>query len=121
MQAKDATGRYEALKRTTADGAPIAWFPPKMRTFFGNQGIDKSAARLESSGDFKQPELSSWIRDTWAIELPQSDYSVLGKAIAELENTEPLLTIQRVVIHAVPEEPQYQQVSLAVQTALLKK
>ena len=33
-QAKEATGRYEALKATTAEGAPIAWFPPKMRTFF---------------------------------------------------------------------------------------
>jgi len=121
MQAKEATGRYEALKATTADGAPIAWFPPKMRTFFGDQGIDKVTARLESSADFKQPELSDWIKDTWAIELPQSEYSALGKAIAELENTEPLLAIQHVVIHAVPEEPQYQQVSLLAQTALLKK
>jgi len=121
MQAKDATGRYEALKATTADGAPIAWFPPKIRTFFGDQGIDKVTARLESSADFKQPELSDWIKDTWAIELPQSEYSALGKAIAELENREPLLAIQHVVIHAVPEEPQYQQVSLLAQTALLKK
>lgn len=121
MQAKEATGRYEALKATTADGAPIAWFPPKIRTFFGGQGIDKVTARLESSADFKQPELSDWIKDTWAIELPQSEYSALGKAMAELENSEPLLAIQHVVIHAVPEEPQYQQVSLLAQTALLKK
>ncbi len=34
LQAKEATGRYEALKSTTLDGAPIAWFPPKMRAFF---------------------------------------------------------------------------------------
>ncbi|MDQ3197718.1 MAG: hypothetical protein ABIR38_02040 [Chthoniobacterales bacterium] len=121
MQAKEATGRYEALKATTADGAPIAWFPPKMRTFFGEQGIDKVTARLEASGEFKQPELADWIKDSWAIELPQSEYGALGKAIAELENREPLLAIQRLVIHAVPEEPQYQQVSLSVQTALLKK
>ena len=121
MQAKEATGRYEALKATTADGAPIAWFPPKMRSFFGEQGIDKVTARLETSGDFKQPELSDWIKDTWAVELPQSEYETLGKAIAELENSEPLLSIEQIVIHAVPEEPQYQQVSLAVQTALLKK
>ncbi len=121
LQAKEATGRYEALKATTAEGAPIAWFPPKMRSFFGAQGIDKVTARLDSSGDFKQPELSDWIKDTWVIELPQSEYSDLGKAIAELENTEPLLSIQHLVIHAVPEEPQYQQVSLSVQTALLKR
>lgn len=121
MQAKEATGRYEALKATTADGAPIAWFPPKMRAFFGEQGIDKVTARLESSADFKQPELTDWVKDTWAIELPQSEYTTLGKAIAQLENSEPLLAINHVVIHAVPEEPQYQQVSLLAQTALLKK
>ncbi len=74
IQAKEATGRYEALKATTAEGAPIAWFPPKMRTFFADQGIDKVTARLESSADFKQPELSDWIKDTWAIDLPQSEY-----------------------------------------------
>ncbi|CAN5473109.1 hypothetical protein BH20VER3_BH20VER3_20190 [soil metagenome] len=121
MEAKEATGRYEALKATTADGAPIAWFPPKMRTFFGVQGIEKVTARLKSSGDLKQPELADWIKDTWVIELPQSDYSALGKAIAELENTEPLLALQQVVIHAVPEDPQYQQVSLLAETALLKR
>ena len=49
MQAKEATGRYEALQATTAEGAPIGWFPPKMRTLFGDQRIDKVTARLESS------------------------------------------------------------------------
>src|SRR5689334_6429790 len=58
-QAKEATGRYEALKRTTAEGAPIAWFPPKIRTFFAKYGIDKASARLESTGSFKQPEMSN--------------------------------------------------------------
>lgn len=120
-QAKEATGRYESLKATTADGAPIAWFPPKMRTFFGDQGIEKVTARLESSTDFTQPELSDWLKDTWAIELPQSEYGALGNALATLENREPLLAIQHLVIHAVAEEPQYQQVSLLAQTALLKK
>ena len=121
IEAREATGRYQALKATTADGAPIAWFPPKIRTFFGNHGIDKVSARLESSVDFKQAELSDWTKDTWAIEVPQSEFGDLGKAIAELENTEPLLAIQHVVIHAVPDEPQYQQISLLAQTALLKK
>ena len=119
--AKEATDRYKALQNTTAEGAPIAWFPPKMRTFFGDRGIDKVSARLESSGDFKEPEMSDWVKDVWAIELPESDYADLGKSIADLENSEPLLSLQRVVIHAVPEQPQYQQVSLYAETALFKK
>ena len=121
VQAKEATGRYEALKATTAAGAPIAWFPPKMRDFFAAQGIDKATARLESSNDFKEPELADWIKDTWVIELPQSEYAALGEALAQLENNEPLLVINHLTIHAVPEEPAYQQVSLLAQTALFKK
>ncbi len=118
LQAKKATTRYEALKATTAEGAPIAWFPPKMRNFFAEQGIDKAGVRLESSGPFKQPELSDWIRDVWSVELPLSDYDTLGQAIAKLENTHPLLGVQKIVIRAVPEEPQFQQVSLTAQTTL---
>jgi hypothetical protein len=121
VQAKQATGRYEAFKRTTAEGAPIAWFPPKMKTFFSGHDIDKAAVRLESSGDFAQPELSNWLRDSWVIDLPQSEYDVLGKAIAQLENTEALLSVQKLSIRAIPDQPQYQQVALSVQTVLLKK
>ena len=121
IQAKEATGRYEALKATTADGAPIAWFPPKMRTFFADQGINKVTARLESSADFKQPELSDWIKNTWAIEVPQSEYGDLGKAIAELENSEPLLAIQHVVIHAVPDEPSTNKPASSRRPRFLKK
>jgi hypothetical protein len=65
--------------------------------------------------------MSDWIKDTWAIELPESDYGALGTAIADLENAEPLLAIQRLVIHSVPEAPQAQQISLFAQTALYKK
>jgi hypothetical protein len=120
-QAKEATSRYDALKRTTDDGAPIAWFPPKVRTFFAEHHIDKVTARLEASGDFKQAQLSDWIKDTWVIELPEGDYGDLGNAIADLENREPLLSLERVTIHAVPEQPQYQQVTLSAQTTLLKR
>jgi hypothetical protein len=120
-KAREATRRYEAFKQTTADGAPIAWFPPKMRTFFGDHGIDKATVRLESSADFPQSELSAWLKDGWVIELPQSEYGVLGKAIAELENTEALLSLQRVSIRGIPDEPQYERVTLYAQTVFLKK
>ena len=52
------------------------------------------------------------------IDLPQADFITLGKAIAELENTEPLLSIARLNIHALPEDPQFQQVSLSVATII---
>ncbi|MGH8164673.1 MAG: hypothetical protein ACREP1_10100 [Rhodanobacteraceae bacterium] len=117
-QAKAAMSRYDALKATTAEGAPIAWFPPKMRNFFAAEGIDKANARLDTSSAFKQPELSDWIKDTWVIDLPQADYDALGKAIAKLETTEPLRAVPKRVIPAVPEQPEFQQVTLSAQTTL---
>ena len=36
----------------------------------------------------------------------------LGKAIADLENTEPLLAITKLTIQALPDQPEFQQVDL---------
>ncbi|MEO6871758.1 MAG: hypothetical protein ABI233_06005 [Chthoniobacterales bacterium] len=118
VQAKEATSRYEALKSATQEGAPIAWFPPKMRNFFDSRGIEKAGVRLSASSAFKEPELSDWIKDVWSIDLPAADYEALGKAIADLENSEPLLAVQKISIHAAPEDPQFQQVNLTAQIDL---
>jgi hypothetical protein len=92
-----------------------------MKTFFANQEIDKATARLETSTTFKEPDLASWMRYTWLIELPQTDFSTLGNAVATLENSEPLLSIVRVNIRAMAEDPQFQQVTLTANTTILKR
>lgn len=119
--AKNATVRFAALKALNPEGAPIAWFPPRVKTFFANQQIDKAMARLDSSGGFKQNELSGWTRYTWLVELPQTDYAALGKAVAQLENTEPLLAVTQISIHTVPEQPQFQKVDLAMENIITEK
>jgi hypothetical protein len=118
LQAKEATSRFEALKKMTQSGAPIAWFPPKMRNFFAAQGIDKAGVKLATSSSYKEPEMSDWVRDTWAIDLPTCDYETFGKALAELENSQPLLAVEKISIRAVPEAPQFQQASLTAHIAL---
>src|SRR5689334_7176483 len=120
-QAKDATSRFAALKALTPEGAPIAWFPPRMKTFFANEQIDKAAARLESNTIFKQPELSSWSKYNWLIELPKADFVALGKSIADLENAEPLLSVTKLSIHVVPGESHFQQVGIAATTVIEKR
>jgi len=120
-QASNATSRFAALKGLSQEGAPIAWFPPRMKTFFVNQQIDKASARLEGNAAFKEPDLASWMRYNWLIELPQADFSTLGTAVAALENTEPLLSITKITIHALPDDPQFQQISLSASTAILKR
>ena len=120
-QAKESTARFAALKSLIPDGAPIAWFPPRMKTFFANQQIDKAAARLESNTTFKQPELSAWTKYNWLIELPQADFAALGKSIADLENAEPLLSVTKLNIHLLPSEHQFQQVGIAATTVIEKR
>ena len=120
-QALTATTRFAALKTLSPEGAPIAWFPPRMKAFFANQEIDKATARLETSVPYKEPDLATWMRYNWLIELPQADFSTLGKAVTALENGEPLLSIVRVNIRALPDDPQFQQVTLTASTAILKR
>jgi hypothetical protein len=120
-QASAATTRYAALKALSPEGAPIAWFPPRMKIFFANQQIDKITAKLETSAPFKETDLSGWMRYTWLIDLPQTDFATMGKAIAGLENTEPLLSITHLNVHAIGDDPQFQQVSLAATNAIMKR
>jgi hypothetical protein len=120
-QAKDATARFAMLKALSPDGAPIAWFPPRVKSFFVDQHIDKSVARLESSAGFKDAELAAWSKYNWVIELPQVDYTSLGDAVAALENAEPLLAITKISIRPVADEPQFQQVAIAATTVIQKR
>ncbi|MBV9009301.1 MAG: hypothetical protein JO354_09080 [Verrucomicrobia bacterium] len=119
--ARAATAHYEALRALTPEGAPIAWFPPRIKTFFAEQHIDKANARLDSTGAPKEKELSDWSRYIWTIDLPQADFITLGKAIALLENSEPLLSVRKIGIRANNELPQLQQATLTVATIIDKK
>jgi hypothetical protein len=120
-QAKAATVRFAALKALNAEGAPIAWFPPRIKVFFANEQIDKAVARLENSTTFKEPELASWMRYNWLIDIPQTDYSAVGKAIADLENAEPLLSITKITIHSQAEQGEFQTVDLVASNFIQKK
>ena len=62
QQAKTATSRFAALRALNPEGAPIAWFPPRIKTFFASQQIDKAVARLDNSAAFKEAELSGWTK-----------------------------------------------------------
>jgi hypothetical protein len=120
-QAGTATSRYAALKNLSPEGAPIAWFPPRMKLFFSNYSIEKVTARLDSSSPYKEPELSTWMRYNWIIELPQTDFVTIGNAVAALENSEPLMALNRVNIKALADAPQFQQVTLSASTTLVKR
>jgi hypothetical protein len=120
-QASAATERFAALQALSPEGAPIAWFPPRIKTFFANENIDKANARLDTSEAFSQPELSAWINDGWTIDIPETDFATLGSAIAKFENTEPLIAVTKLSIRASAAEPQYQQVTMSIAATLVKR
>ncbi len=120
-QASAATSRFAALKALSPEGAPIAWFPPRMKAFFATQHIDKVTARLENSAPYKEPELSGWTKFNWFIDLPQTDFAGFGQAVAALENSEPLLSIAKLNIKTVADVPEFQQATLSVSTAIVKR
>jgi hypothetical protein len=121
QEAKTATTRFAAYKALNPEGAPIAWFPPRMKVFFANEQIDKAVARLEGSVGFKQPELADWLRYNWVINMAQADYARVGKAIADLENAEPLLSVTKISIHSLQDQPQFQQIDLLASNIIQKK
>ena len=121
QKAKAANARFAALKALNPEGAPIAWFPPRIKQLFANQQIEKASARLDGTNGLKEADLSAWARYNWVIELPQTDYDSLGKAIAELENSEPLLSITKLSIHTISAEPQFQQVAIAASSVINKR
>jgi hypothetical protein len=55
------------------------------------------------------------------IEIPQADFDSLGKAVAGLENTEPLLSVTKIRIRALPDTPQFQHVALTAATIMQKR
>jgi hypothetical protein len=120
-QAITATSRFAALRALNPEGAPIAWFPPRVKAFFAQQQIDKAVARLDNSTAFKEAELSGWTKYNWLIDLPQADFASLGTAIAELENTEPLLSITRLHIQTLANQPQFQHIELAAASIIEKR
>ncbi len=104
-QADASTKRFAALKALSPEGAPIAWFPPRLKAFFANQEIDKATARFETSVPFKETDLAGWMRYNWAIELPQADFSTLGKAVAALETPSRFLRLHTLALRHCRKTP----------------
>jgi hypothetical protein len=120
-EAKNATVRFAALKALNPEGAPIAWFPPRVKQLFGAEQIEKAGARLDGTTPLKSKDLSAWAKYNWIIDLPQVDYDSLGKSIADLENEEPLLTITKLSVHTISTKPQFQHVSIAASSIITKR
>jgi hypothetical protein len=112
-KAPQATAFLTNIKNSIPDGAPIAWFPPRMADFFKEHGIDKCTTHLVSEAAGPMPGFKKLV---WAIDVPRVEFIPLGSAISSLENEEPLLTILNVTVDATREDAQYQHATLVLST-----
>lgn len=109
-----ATAALNQLKSGIPDGAPIAWFPPRMADFFKRHGIEKTSVHLVS----EEPDsgVPGFRKLIWAVEIQKVEFVSFGQAVASLENEEPLLNVINVTVEATREDAQFQHAVLTVST-----
>ena len=100
------------------EGAPIAWFPPRMTAFFARhnlKGITTRSGGIDSAPD---PVMRDYRNANWTLDIPQVGVSALGITLAGLENEEKLLEITRLQVSTQADAPDKQHVSLNLLTLL---
>ena len=118
--AGNSIARSRAIEELTPGGAPVAWFPPFMKSFFAADQIEIGHVRLISTTELKRSELAEYAKLNWVIDIPHADFSLLGRSIARLENERVLSNITAIQIHAVQDKPEFQSVTLMIATILKK-
>jgi hypothetical protein len=118
--AGNSVERSTTLDELTPAGAPVAWFPPLMKSFFAADKIEISHVRLLNTTALKQSELATYSKMDWTIEIPRADFLLLGLSIARLENERVLSSITGIQIHAVQDRPEFQSVTFGI-AMILKK
>ena len=118
--ARNSHDRMTAIQELTPAGAPVAWFPPLMKSFFGTDPIEIGHVSFVNTTNLKQLELAEYAKMDWVIGVPHVDFLLLGRSIARLENERVLSTITGIQIHAVQDRPEFQSVTLGI-AMILKK
>lgn len=117
-KAAAAGGLVAQAQAFIPDGAPIAWYPPRMRSFFARHGfnsISLAAKANETTGerDFDK----KFIISNWSIQIPAADFFSLGIALTGLENEEVLSEITSLTI-STRENPEIVSASFELMSVL---
>ena len=82
--AQTATAHFADLTATIPDGAPVAWFPPRMKQFFAGEGVVADSIHLIDSAPFNQPELDRFASYNWSVALESVPFPSFAQALAQL-------------------------------------
>ena len=110
--APDAVQTTRQVEAMIPEGSPVAWFPTRIAEFFKKQGFDRTFTRMNS--EVPDKDLSGFRRLTWSVDLPKVEFVPFAKAVALLENEEPLIEISNLQMDASREEVEMQHALLTV-------
>ncbi len=119
-EATKASELLAHLQEVVPEGAPIAWFPLKMSSYFSRHDISDVVTRqgpIETIGDAGGEKFQD---QGWSVEIPKAGFIPLGMAVAGLENEEPLLEIISFEISRSDRDPEFQVVKLGISHTLPK-
>lgn len=109
VEADEATVIFDQLSSLIPDGAPVAWFPPRVAAFFSRHEIPASTTRFVSRAPLPLDDFEHF---AWTIDLPRTDFIPLGIALSGFENEFPLVGITSIEIQSSATEPGLQRVTL---------
>jgi hypothetical protein len=111
-EAPQARATVAQISAMIPAGSPVAWFPPRMSDFFKAYGVERTATRMNN--EFPEKDLPGYRRLTWGIDLPRVDFISFAAAVAQLENTEPLVEITSLQLDTSGEDAAAQRALLTV-------
>jgi hypothetical protein len=98
----------DQVRAMIPEGAPVAWFPSQINAMLRQQIIPKSTVRMISEAPEKG--LDAYARTLWAVEIPRAEFLPLVRAVADLENQQPLAEISGLTVEANRDEPEQHRV-----------
>jgi len=112
--AHESDERIKMIDALTPAGAPLAWFPPLLKSFFAADQIEIGHVGLSNTTEFKSSELAAYSKTNWVIDIPRVDFLLLGVSIARLENERPSSKITNIHIQAIQDKPEFQTTTLGI-------
>ncbi len=94
------------------EGAPVAWFPPRLTDFFKRNGIEKVAARMNNESTEK--DLPGFRRINWSLDIPSAEFVKFIAALSSLENEEPLFEVQALEVDTSRDSTQFQHITVNI-------
>lgn len=111
-QSTAAIDTIDRVNELIPEGAPIAWFPPRIERHFAAHDIPGASPRLVNSSPPAEAALASYNEMEWSLTISKVDFFKFAIALAGLENEHPLLKVTSLRISADAENPAVQNIEM---------